>query len=217
MCGLFALTIAPGALRAAFGLAEAVDCPPRAVIRPSEPVLAIRRDRDGLRHARLALWGFVPHWMKDWPSRRPINARAETIFTKPFFRAAARHRRCLIPADGFHEWTGEKGHKHAWLFRRRDGRPLAMAGLWENWLGADGSEVETCVIITTGANADVAPIHERMPALLPSRAWDAWLDPATPARDAAALLAPAPPGLLSARDTGNPLRRPPGPQGQGGL
>ncbi len=209
MCGLYSLTVAPEAMRAAFGVVEKVDYPPRAVIRPGEPVLVIRREADGARHARLALWGFVPHWMKRPDGRRPINARAETIFEKPFFRAAARHRRCLFPADGFYEWTGEKGHKRAWLFTRRDGAPFAMAGLWDAWLGADGSELETAVIITVDANADVAPVHERMPALLPRTTWDAWLDPATPHGAAKALLKPAPDGLLSAHDAGNPLRPPP--------
>jgi putative SOS response-associated peptidase YedK len=84
-----------------------------------------------------------------------------------------------------------------------------MAGLWEDWLGPDGSQVETAVIITVDANADVAPIHERMPALLGRETWDAWLDPATPYAQAQAMLRPAPAGLLTARDTGNPLRKPP--------
>ena len=207
MCGLYSLTIAPEELRAALGYAEDERFPPRPVIRPGEPVAIVRREEDGMRHLRLALWGFVPHWAKDPRAlRRPINARAETLLERPFFRGAARHRRCILPADGFHEWTGERGCRRAVLFRERTGAPLFMAGLWDRWLGADGSEIETAVVITVEANADVSAVHGRMPALLEPGELDAWLDPAAPAREAMRLLRPAPSGLLEARDIGNPLK-----------
>ncbi len=210
MCGLYSLTIAPEALKAALGYVEDEQFAPRPVIRPGEPVAIVRREADGLRHLRLVLWGLLPHWAKDPKAlRRPINARAETLLERPFFRGAIRHRRCILPADGFHEWTGERGRKRAVLFRRHDGAPMYMAGLWEQWLGADGSELETAVVITVDANADVSPVHERMPALLTPEEIDAWLDPSLPARETMALLRPAPPGLLKAQDMGNPLKPPP--------
>ena len=206
MCGLYSLTIAPEAMKAAFGYLEAENFPPRPVIRPGEPMAIVRRGRDGLRLVR---WGLIPHWMKEPPKGRlMINARAETLLDKPSFRGPVRHRRCLVPADGFYEWTGEPGRKRAWLFRRADGGPFAMAGLWERWMGADGSELDTGIIITVDANETAAPIHERMPAILPEAAWDEWLDAATDARCAVRLLRPAPDDLLVAEEAGNPLRGP---------
>ena len=213
MCGLYRLTIAPEAMKAAFSLAEGpelANCCPRALVRPGEPAPIIRREEDGAYHLRFALWGFVPHWMKEWPKQRPINARAESLLERPYFRSAVRHHRCLFPADGFHEWTGQPGHKHAILFTLPDERPFAMAGLWSRWMGADGSEMETCVIITVDANADVRPVHPRMPAIFLNEAdRAAWLDPACPAEEAVRLLKPAPDGTFSGRDVGHPLKHPP--------
>ena len=211
MCGLYRLSVTPAAVKAAFGLPEAPDFPPRGIIRPGEPVGVVRRAADGARRWRLALWGLIPQWMKEPPKgRRIINARAETLLERPSFRGLVRHRRCLFPADGFYEWTGERGHKKAWLFARPDGGVFAMAGLWDRWLGADGSEVDTAVIITVDANADVAAVHDRMPALLlDADAVRRWLDPAVPAREAMTLLKPAPGGSLKTLDAGNPLKRPP--------
>lgn len=105
-----------------------------------------------------------------------INARAETAAEKPSFRGAMRHRRCLVPASGFYEWTGERGSKQPHLIRLKDRDLFAFAGVWEAWLGADGSEIETMVILTTGANADMAQIHDRMPVILDERDFGRWLD-----------------------------------------
>ena len=205
MCGLYRLVISPEQVWARFGCGRAGPFPPRPVIRPGEPVGIVRREDDGARHWRWVLWGLVPHWMKEVPkSRRIINARAETLLQRPAFRGAVRHRRCLVPADGFYEWTGPRGRKRAVLFTFPDERPFAMAGLWERWMGADGSEIETMAIITVDANADVAPVHERMPALLRREHWQAWLDVrGMPAAQAVRLLAPAPDGMLLAREAGD--------------
>ncbi len=139
-----------------------------------------------------------------WKGRRIINARAETLLERPAFRGAVRHRRCLVPADGFYEWTGPRGRKRAVLFTLPDERPFAMAGLWERWMGANGGEIETMAIVTVDANADVAPVHERMPALLRREHWRAWLDVrAVPAQEAIRLLAPAPDGTLRAHEAGD--------------
>jgi len=209
MCGLYRLITPPEKVRERFGYVEEEVFAPRQVIRPGEPVGIVRLEDDGRRHFRLVLWGLVPHWMREWPKgRRIINARAETLLEKPMFRGAARHRRCLVVADGFHEWTGPRGAKRAVLFTLPDERVFAMAGLWEHWQGADGSEMETMTIITVDANADVAPVHERMPALLRREHWAAWLDARNvPAEQAVRLLQPAPAGMLRAVEVGNPLRR----------
>ena len=138
----------------------------------------------------LARWGLVPVWAKDVKlGYSTFNARAETVATKPTFRAAFRHRRCLVPADGFYEWQAlaESKRKQPWFIARRDRDPLAFAGLWERWISPAGDTLESCCIIVTNANALMRPIHERMPVILDPADWDAWLAP--DARDPAALQA----------------------------
>ncbi len=211
MCGLFERVSDTERLRRSFRLdGECAPLAPHPLVRPGEPVAIVRTEPDGRRHLRLALWRFIPHWMKEPPrGRQIINARAETLLEKPAFRTPARYRRCILPADAFYEWTGRSGRRIAWRYARRDGAPMAMAGLWDTWMSPDGSELETTVIITVDANADVAPVHDRMPALLEGKALDAWLDPATPARHAITLLAPAPAGRLGAQEVGTPFRHRP--------
>jgi putative SOS response-associated peptidase YedK len=126
-------------------------------------------------------WGLLPHWAKD-PSfgGRTFNARGETVATKPAFRAAFRGRRCLIPADGFYEWTGPRGQRRPLYIHRRDGNLLALAGLWETWGGTDSPDqpaLQSCTIITTEPNEFMGPIHNRMPVVLEPGDWDTWLDP----------------------------------------
>ena len=129
------------------------------------------------------LWGLVPAWSRDGHlQRRPINARSETVADKPFFRGAWRHRRCLLPADGFFEWSATK---QPWWIRRRDGRPFWLGGIWDRWIGSDGSEVESCCVLTTAPNALVRSIHDRMPVVIPDGLEEAWLE----ACDGAALRA----------------------------
>ena len=173
MCGRFALSIPVGDLP--HPLRERMDAEhqrryaPRELICPGEPVLALRRDQAG-PEAALMLWGLIPSWSKD-PSQgpRPINARSETVAEKASFRGAWRHRRCLIPATAFFE----KRH----CFRPSHGGVFWLAGLWERWLGADGSEVDTCTVLTTSPNALVEPWHPRMPVLIPEGLEQAWLAP----------------------------------------
>ena len=127
----------------------------------------------------LVRWGMIPAWVKN-PGQFAtlINARAETAQDKPSFRGPLRHKRCLIPADGFYEWTGPTGAKQPHLVASPVGTSslIALAGLWEHWLGADGSELETMAILTVGANAAVSPIHDRMPLILQPPDFDRWLD-----------------------------------------
>ena len=116
-----------------------------------------------------------------------INARAETVKSKPAYRNAFKHRRCLIPAEGFYEWQAGQGGKRPFLIRRATGEPFAMAGLWERWHGAEGDTIESCTIIVTDANALVHAIHDRMPVILGRENYAAWLDPGN--KDADGLLA----------------------------
>ena len=129
---------------------------------------------DGPRRFEVMRWGLIPFWAKDVRiGRRTINARAETVAEKPAFRAAFRNRRCLVPADGFYEWTGRRGKRRPLNIRRTDGQPLALAGLWES----HDDFGPTFTIVTTSPNAYMSAIHSRMPVVLERCNWDAWLSP----------------------------------------
>jgi putative SOS response-associated peptidase YedK len=124
-------------------------------------------------------WGLVPHWADDLSiGSRMINARGETVASKPAFRSALKHRRCLIPADGFYEWKKIGAGKQPHLIRFADGRAFAFAGLWERWLSRDGgAPVDSCTIITTTPNGLLRELHDRMPVILPPAAFEEWLRP----------------------------------------
>jgi putative SOS response-associated peptidase YedK len=148
--------------------------------RAEVPVLA---ESHGERVLDVVRWGLVPSWAKDLSiGDRLINARAEKITASNAYKRAFAKRRCIIPADGFYEWQklSDRKQKQPWFFRRRDGEPLAFAGLWEIWhdksAGDDAPRVRSCVIITTDANDVIRPVHDRMPVVLPESAWDEWLD-----------------------------------------
>jgi putative SOS response-associated peptidase YedK len=148
-------------------------------IAPTQAVLAVvRNGRAGLVQLH---WGLVPFFAKDASgAAKMINARSETLATKPSFRNALRKRRCLIVADGFYEWTGPKGQKQAWYITLPSDGPFGFAGLWELWRSDDRkTELRSCTIITTDASPGLRDIHNRMPVILRAGAHDAWLDPAT--------------------------------------
>ncbi len=181
MCGRFSQAAAPEDIAELFDLpVQAVpDYRPRYNLAPTQPALVLRRHpQTGERELTFLTWGLVPSWAKD-PTigSRLINARAETLAEKPAFRAAFRRRRCLVPANGFFEWKKTGSGKQPYFIARKDGRPMAMAGLWEHWQSADGSVIESFTLITTEPNELVKQIHDRMPAILPRTAFDAWLDP----------------------------------------
>ncbi len=161
---------------------------PRYNVAPSQDVAVARTTERG-RILSMLRWGLIPSWASD-PAigHKLINARSETAAEKPSFRSAFRHRRCLIPADGFYEWQRRGATRQPWLFGLRNGAPLVFAGLWERWTVPEGAAltgslaerspgdtVETCTILTTAANQTVAPVHGRMPVILPPDAWDPWL------------------------------------------
>lgn len=199
MCGRFALTLPHDALARLFAAAPANDLPPlpQFNICPTQQVHVVVSGESG-RQLRAMRWGFVPQWYKS-PSDGPllINARAETIADKPAFRAAVRARRCLIPADGFYEWTkGEGDARLPWYIRRRDEAPLVMAGIWQDWQPPGQERLVTCAVVTTAASPDVAQLHDRMPVILPPQDWPLWLGEA--GHGAAVLMRPAPAGELEA-------------------
>ena len=138
--------------------------------------IPVVREAGGARQLGAMRWGLLPKWYKT-PTDGPllINARAETIAEKPAFREAARARRCLIPADGFYEWSkDEENNRLPWYFTRADGAPLALAGVWQDW-ERDGQALRTCAIVTCGANAATGAVHHRMPVILEPENWAKWL------------------------------------------
>jgi len=208
MCGRYTVTSTPEALRALFCYEEQPNFPPRYNVAPTQPI-AIVRLVDGKRHFALVRWGLLPSWVKDPKTfTLLINARGESAAEKPAFRAAMKRRRCLIPADGFYEWQAAGERKRPFYVRAKSGAPLAFAGLWETWTGPNGEELETAAIVTTRANRTLSPIHERMPVIVPPEGFDLWLDGATvDSTTAAALIAPAPEGLLEAYEISTAVNR----------
>jgi putative SOS response-associated peptidase YedK len=176
MCGRYTLTTPPSVVAEHFQVPELPNFPPRYNIAPTQQALVVRAGQ-GRRELVLLRWGLIPSWAKD-PAigARMINARAEGIAEKPSFRRAWKEKRCLVPADGFYEWQKDGKRKQPYYIRRRDGAPFAFAGLWERWQG--GEEIlDTFTIITTAPNEVIAPIHNRMPVIVPEAAYDRWLDP----------------------------------------
>ena len=198
MCGRYAVTLPPEAMRDLFKTANAIDFPPRHNIAPTQPIVAIMEEQ-GMRVAKLVRWGFVPGWVKD-PREFPllINARAESMAEKPAFRDALKHMRCVIPASGYYEWrTGPDKTKQPYYITMAEGEPMALAGLYSIWVGPDGEEVDTAATITVAANPDLAVIHDRMPAILTPETIDDWLNVReVNARAAYPLARPLPLGMV---------------------
>lgn len=177
MCSRYNLTSPPDAVRAYFGLVDSDTFPPRYNIAPTQPVAIVRNSPAGNRELRLVRWGLIPGWVKDPRDFALIvNARVETMTEKPSFRGALRHRRCLVPANGFYEWNGPSRARTPFLFRPPTHGLMAFAAIAEHWLGADGSEMETMAILTVPANSAVAPFHDRMPLIVRPEAFGRWLD-----------------------------------------
>ncbi len=179
VCGRFTLRTPADIVKDVFGLRPLPGLRPRYNIAPSQPV-AVVRDDAGQRRLEMVRWGLVPWWAKDASiGNRMINARAETVATKPAFREPFEQRRCLIPADGFYEWQRlGNGPKQPFHLELIGGDPFAFAGVWDRWRDRSSGDVtESCALITTEANSTVAPIHDRMPVILGPQAFATWLDP----------------------------------------
>jgi putative SOS response-associated peptidase YedK len=177
MCGRFVQYSDPDIYASHFHAVTLFDAKPRYNLAPTQPVLVVRQS-DETRELVSLRWGLVPSWSKGPDNRYSmINARAETVDTKPAYRNAFKYRRCLIPAEGFYEWKKDGRGKTPFLIRRKNGAPFGMAGLWERWHGKDNETIESCTIIVTEANAPVRELHDRMPVILPPKDYAAWLDP----------------------------------------
>jgi putative SOS response-associated peptidase YedK len=201
VCGRFGLFVTPELLEEYFALTEPVAAapPPRYNVTPGQAV-AVVREHEGRRRLDALQWGLVPFWAKDATiGRRLINARLDSLAAKPAFREAVSRRRCLIPANGFYEWSEPRGgRKRPYFISAVDEPLLALAGLWERWRTPSGERLETCVIVTVDASAQVKPIHDRMPLLVPRHAHALWLD----ARNASAIFADLARPTLDVRPVG---------------
>ena len=198
MCVRYRLTSPPVVVRRLLATANDEQFPARTNIAPTQPVHIARIGHRGTRNLDLVRWGLIPGWVKD-PREFSvlINARSEGALDKPTFRAGLRYRRCLVPADGYTQWTGPKGDRRPQLIFPVEAGPMAFAGIWDHWLGADGSEMESMAILTVAAGPDVADLSERMPAILHPGQFERWLDcRGCPAVQAAAFLRPAMAGQL---------------------
>lgn len=199
MCGRFTLTTDLSFLEERF-LFQSGGLPytPRYNIAPTQKALCVVED--GGRNAKYLHWGLIPPWAKDDSmGQRMINARAETVATKPSFRRALKKKRCLVLADGFYEWRQENGRKTPMYIALRPRQPFAFAGLYEDWRSPTGDAVRSCTIITTIPNELLAEIHTRMPVILPPVAESVWLDRAIENEQALVdLLVPYPPGEMEA-------------------
>jgi putative SOS response-associated peptidase YedK len=182
MCGRFARYSLSRELERYFNAHPAsFELQPNYNVAPTQeiPVIVIH---EGERHIKKRHWGLVPFWAKDISiGSRMINARVETVTSKPAFRAALKQRRCLIPANGFYEWKGKAGNKEPYYFQLPSGEPFAFAGLYEVWedkeAPPEAGPYKSCTIITTDASESVKDVHNRMPLILKPEAYDAWLDP----------------------------------------
>lgn len=163
-------------MRQVFGYIEQPNFPPRYNVAPTQPIPVVVHD-NGARHFRLMRWGLIPSWVKD-PRQFTllINARSETVLEKPAFRNAIRRRRCLVPADGYYEWTTDGKHKQPYFIHARDGAPIGFAAVSETWMGPNGEELDTVAIITTAASAEMAMLHERVPVTIAPDDYARWLD-----------------------------------------
>lgn len=198
MCGRFTLTHPTEALAALFDAAPANDLPegPRYNVCPTQTIPVVTSE-GGTRRLRPMRWGFIPAWYKT-PADGPliINARSDTVATKPAFREAVRARRCLVPASGFYEWetAGDGRTKLPWYFTRADGRPMALAGLWQRW-ERDGQAMDTCAIVSTDAGPGMAGLHHREAVIVEAADWPLWLGEA--GHGAAVLMRAAGPEVLA--------------------
>jgi len=187
MCGRIAITTDMRTYAARFGIEDEVQrAVPRLNIKPTETLPIVALGADGQRKFVPARWWLVPHWSKTEKLDGPtFNARAESIAQKPTWKPSfdaqgGRGGRCLIPWDAFYEWSGPKGQRQAHTISLRpSNRYTAFAGLWAAWrppeAGRDEPPMISCAIITVPANAAIAKIHDRMPAILDQEAWPLWL------------------------------------------
>jgi len=191
MCGRYSFTLPPEAIRAIFRVMTGLNLQPRYNVAPTDQMPVIGLEQNGERALKVFRWGLIPWWSKAMPKSAPqINARSEGIATSKMFGEAFHKRRCLVLADGFYEWRKDKSDKRPWRIVDPERPAFAFAGVWEGWRKPDGEILRSFAIITTSANEQLAPIHDRMPVILKPEDEDAWLDPSNSEPKLLSLLAP---------------------------
>ena len=178
MCGRYVINAEPDDLAGYFGVDQVMTerLEPSYNVAPTDPVYGVAEHR-GSRQLGSFRWGLIPHWSADRRGPLNINARAETVATKPTFRDSLRRKRCILPATGFFEWGHTESGKHPYFVRMADDSPMAFAGIWAAWRDPETGEwIRSAAIITTNASKGLSPIHTRMPVILESDQWDLWLD-----------------------------------------
>lgn len=177
MCGRFALTVSPENISKYFHVEDVTEEIHQYNIAPGQLIKSIIQTPNDKRKITSMKWGLIPSWTKD-PSKgvKTINARAETVHTKPSFRNAIRYRRCIIPASGFYEWEKVEKRKVPYYIHLKSNEPIGFAGLWDKWKGNNGSVIESCTILTTSSNNLLKPIHDRMPVIIHPNEYELWLD-----------------------------------------
>lgn len=208
MCGRYAATLPPEMMVELFKLLNRIDYPPRYNITPTQPI-AVIWEQEARRTVQLVRWGFVPGWVKD-PRAFPllINARAEGLIEKPSFRDAIKRSRCVIPASGYFEWMkGPDGKKRPYYITLEDDEVMAFAGVYSNWIGPQGEEIDTAAIVTVEPNLEISSIYDRMPAILRGQqAIDDWLNTRdVTAKQAVQLASPPPPGAMKYHPVGKAI------------
>jgi putative SOS response-associated peptidase YedK len=209
MCGRFGRFAPAETLAEQFDIAVPDSLEARYNIAPRQDVLVVCPDGRGGREGRFLNWGLVPFWADDPKiGDKMINARAESVFDKPAFKASARRRRCLAPADGFFEWMSRKSGKQPFFIRMKNGdRLMALAGIWDRW-ESDDRIVESFSILTTEANELVAPIHDRMPVVVDENDYGYWLDPDAETERLKQMLGPFPSDRMEAYPVSTKVNNP---------
>lgn len=178
MCGRYALKTSVPEIARILGAEPNAEFAPSYNVAPSRHVPVCRTSVEGKRELNLLRWGLVPHWAKEVNDRyRMINARAETVADKPAFRAPFRHRRCLVPADGYFEWKAGPERKQPYFIHRNDDAPVFLAGLWDRWEKGQDGPLDSFAIVTSSASERVSSVHDRMPVILDPGEYESWLDP----------------------------------------
>lgn len=210
MCGRFSRISPVDTFAKLFNAKETADLAPSYNIAPTQNLLQARNTLEGTRELVAFRWGLVPHWSKGPdPKYSMINARADSVTSKPAYREPFKHRRCLIAADGFFEWKKVGNSKQPYFIRLRGGQPFAFAGLWDHWETGGQAPIDSCTIITCDANPLVAEIHDRMPVILIPKVYDAWMDPSnTNTTTLSKLLKPYPNLLMEAWPVGRSVNSP---------
>jgi len=207
VCGRYTLAPEEGALIEAFDVPTlGFDFAPRFNLAPGQNLPVVAADHAG-RRMGLMTWGLVPGW-KESRGTPSINARAESVASKPSFRDAFQRRRCLVPADGFYEWARRDGGKVPYWLHPAAGGLIAFAGIWERWSAAESSPYFGFAILTTEASPDLAGIHHRMPVVVPSDRYGEWLDTRTAPDQLTSLMRPAPGGTFVSHQVSPRVNRP---------